>query len=126
MMGMTAQRVDTHLADHPAGGRLVNAPGPSAVVGLRDAQTGDARATRVRQLATPSWLSTRLKPVIRRRAAPARETVARTALSTLELATAAGSSRFFSLALRAGAAMARDDVAAVYTALAAVVRACEA
>jgi hypothetical protein len=29
----------------------------------------------------------------------------------LELATAAGSSRFFSLALRAGAAMTRDDFA---------------
>ena len=55
------------------------APRPSAVIGLRDAQTGDARATRVRQLATPSWLSTRPKPVIRRLAAPdrdARETVA--------------------------------------------------
>ena len=43
----------------------MKAPRPSAVIGLRDAQTGDARATRVRQLATPSRLSTRPKPVIR-------------------------------------------------------------
>ena len=60
-------------------------PSPSAIIGLRDAQTGDARATRARQLATPSWLSTRPKPVIYRRAAPARaarETAARTASST--------------------------------------------
>ena len=35
------------------------AAGSSAVIGLRGAQTGDALATRVRQLATPSWLSTR-------------------------------------------------------------------
>jgi ABC-type multidrug transport system ATPase subunit len=32
---------------------------PSAVIGLREALTGNSRATRVRQLATPSWLSTR-------------------------------------------------------------------
>ena len=37
----------------------MKAPSPSAIIGLRDAQTGDARATRARQLATPSWLSTR-------------------------------------------------------------------
>lgn len=55
-------------------------PSPSAIIGQRDAQTGDARATRARQLATPSWLSTRPKPVIHRRATPAcaaRETVAK-------------------------------------------------
>jgi hypothetical protein len=76
---------DRHLADSAAGGRLMKGPRPSADIGLRDAQTSDARATRVRQLATPSWLSTRPKPVIQRRAAPAhaaRETVARTASST--------------------------------------------
>jgi hypothetical protein len=37
----------------------VTALSPSAAIGLRDALTGEARATRVRQLATPSWLSTR-------------------------------------------------------------------
>ena len=85
-------------------------PSPSAIIGLRDAQTGAARATRARQLATPSWLSTRPEPVIQRRAAPsaAREN----SVINLELATAAGSSRFFSLALRAGAAMTQDDFAA--------------
>ena len=89
----------------------MKAPRPSAVIGLRDAQTGDARATRVRQLATPSWLSTRPEPVIQRRAAPARA-VRENGVINLELATAAGSSRFFSLALRAGAAMTQDDFAA--------------
>jgi hypothetical protein len=81
------------------------APRPAAVIGLRDAQTGTARATRVRQLATPSWLSTRPKPVIQRRAAPdrdARETVARTASSTWSSLRARKFS-VVSLALRAGA-----------------------
>jgi ABC-type nitrate/sulfonate/bicarbonate transport system ATPase subunit len=70
--------------------------GPSAVIGLRDALTGNSRATRVRQLATPSWLSTR----------PNRSSTARRARSrcprngcensviNLEPATAAGSPRF--------------------------------
>ena len=31
----------------------------SALIGLRDALTGAARADRVRRLALPSWLSTR-------------------------------------------------------------------
>ena len=66
---------------------------PSAIIGLRDAQTGDARATRDRQLATPSWLSTRPEPVIQRRAAPARAARENSVIN-LELATAAGSSRF--------------------------------
>jgi hypothetical protein len=92
----------------------VKAPRPSAVIGLRDVQTGDARATRVRQLATPSWLSTRPKPVIERRGTRSRCSRDRceNSVINLELATAAGSSRFFSLALRAGAAMTRDDFAA--------------
>ena len=71
--------------DHAAGGDLVNVPSPAAVIGLRDALTGEARATRLRQLTAPSWLSTRTKPVVERRAAPApaaRETVVRTASST--------------------------------------------
>ena len=37
----------------------MKALGSSAVIGLRDVLTGEARATRVRRLATPSWLSTR-------------------------------------------------------------------
>jgi hypothetical protein len=63
----------------------VKALSPSAVIGLRDALTGDARATRVRQLATPSWLATRAKRVVERRAAPvpaAHEAVVKTASST--------------------------------------------
>ena len=87
------------------------APTPSAVLGLRDAQTGNARATRVRQLATPSWLSTRPKPVIRRLAAPDRDARENSA-SNLELATAPGGSRLLSLALRAGAAMTQHPFAA--------------
>jgi hypothetical protein len=43
-----------------------------AVIGLWDAQTGEARAMRIRQLSTPSWLSTRPKPVVERRAEPVR------------------------------------------------------
>ena len=66
----------------------MKAPRPSAVIGLRDAQTGDARATRDRQLATPSWLSTRPEPVIQRRAAPARAAREHSVIN-LELATAA-------------------------------------
>jgi hypothetical protein len=45
----------------------VSALSPSAVIGLREALTGEARAKRARQLATPSWLSTRAKPVVERR-----------------------------------------------------------
>jgi hypothetical protein len=48
----------------------VKALSPSAFIDPRDTLAGEARATRVRQLATPSWLSTRTKPVIERRAAP--------------------------------------------------------
>jgi hypothetical protein len=51
----------------------VKAPSPSAVIGLREALTGEARATRVRALATPSWLATRTRPVFRAaRGAPSR------------------------------------------------------
>jgi hypothetical protein len=60
----------------------MNALSPSAAIRLRDALTGEARATRVRQLAAPSWLSPRAKPVVERRAAPvpaAPEVVVRTA-----------------------------------------------
>jgi hypothetical protein len=42
---------------------------PSALIGLRDVLTGEARATRVRQLATPRWPS---EPVVDRRATPVR------------------------------------------------------
>jgi hypothetical protein len=108
---------DRHLADNAAGGRPVMGPGPSAVIDLRDAQTGDARATRVRQLATPSWLSTRPKPTVQRHAALARETVARTASSTWSSPPRPEDSRFFSLALRVGAAMTRDDLAARHRAI---------
>ena len=58
---------------------------PLAAIGLWDPQAGEARAMRIRQLATPSWLSTRPNPLIEQRAAPvrtARETVVRTAPST--------------------------------------------
>jgi hypothetical protein len=48
----------------------VSSLSPSAVIGLRDTLTGEPRATRVRQLATPTWLSTRAEPVVDRRAAP--------------------------------------------------------
>jgi hypothetical protein len=37
----------------------VKALSPLAVSGVCDAQTGEARAMRIRQLSTPSWLSTR-------------------------------------------------------------------
>ena len=37
---------------------------PSAVIDLRNTLAGEARAARVRQLATPSWLSTRTKPIV--------------------------------------------------------------
>ena len=72
----------------------------SAVIGLRDALTGEARATRVRQLATPSWLSTRAKPVVERRAAPvpaSPEAVVRSSVINLEPATTAGSVGFYRL-----------------------------
>jgi hypothetical protein len=50
----------------------VKALSPVAVIGLWDAQAGAARAMRIRQLSTPSWLSTRPKPVVERRAEPVR------------------------------------------------------
>jgi hypothetical protein len=78
----------------------VKALSPSAVIGLRDTLAGAAQAMRVRQLATPSWLSTRPKPAVERRTPPVRtvrETVVKTA-SSPGAATAAGSCRFFSLA----------------------------
>ena len=87
------------------------APRPAAVIGLRDAQTGTARATRVRQLATPSWLSTRPKPVIRRLAA-ARSRCSREPRQQLGARYGAPEVLGFSLALRAGAAMAQHDFAA--------------
>jgi hypothetical protein len=46
----------------------VKALSPSAAITLRDLLTGESRATRVRRLATPSWLSTRAKRVVVRRA----------------------------------------------------------
>jgi len=95
------------------------APRPAAVIGLRDAQTGTARATRVRQLATPSWLSTRPKPVIQRRAAPdrdARETVARTASSTWSSLLRPEVLGFLACA-PGRCAMTQDDVAANPSAL---------
>jgi hypothetical protein len=52
------------------GGRRVKALSPSPVIDLRNTLAGEARATRTRQLATPSWLSTRTKPIIERRAGP--------------------------------------------------------
>lgn len=73
---------------------------PSVVVGRRNALTGEARATRVRQLATPSWLSTRTTPGRRARSRGSRDH-RQDGVINLEPATAAGSCRFFSLALRA-------------------------
>src|SRR4051794_4882836 len=52
---------------------------------MRDVLTSEARATRVRRLATPSWLSTRTKPVVEPRAGPvsaATAAVVRTASPT--------------------------------------------
>src|SRR3954451_6249790 len=73
----------------------------------------ERRATRVRQLATPSWLSLRpsgwssgeRRPI---HAAP--EAVATTFGTNSEPATTAGSHRFFSLALSAGAVSKYDDL----------------
>jgi hypothetical protein len=48
----------------------VKALSPSAAIRVRDALTGDTHAVRVRQLATPPWLSTRVKTVLERHAAP--------------------------------------------------------
>ena len=55
----TTMRMLVGLTEPDSGQARILGGRPSAVIGLRDAQTGDARATRVRQLATPSWLSTR-------------------------------------------------------------------
>jgi hypothetical protein len=52
------------------GGRRAKALSPSPVIDLRNTLAGEARTTRTRQLATPSWLSTRTKPIIERRAPP--------------------------------------------------------
>ena len=41
---------------------------PGTITGFVGPNGAGTRATRVRQLATPSWLSTRPKPVMRRRA----------------------------------------------------------
>ena len=90
----------------------MKSPSPSAIIGQRDAQTGDARATRARQLATPSWLSTRPKaghPPARGARLRCSRNRCENSVINLELATTAESSRFFSLALLAGAAMTQDD-----------------
>ena len=73
------------------------APRPSAVIGLRDAQTGDARAARIRQLATPSWLSTSHPTARCARSRCSRDRCENSVIN-LELATAAGSSRFLACA----------------------------
>jgi len=93
----------------------VRALSPSAVIGLQDALAGEAQATRVRQLATPSWLSTRRRAGRRpgaRRPFPLFPRPPHDSVSNLEPATATGSVGFFSLALCAGAVVKQDDFVA--------------
>jgi hypothetical protein len=57
-----ASAADRHLADLTTGGGFVKAFNPTAVIARREALTGSTRATRIRDLTIPAWLSIRTRP----------------------------------------------------------------